>query len=149
MRIGHVHLKVRDLNRSEEFYRNLLGASQTERLNKQYSFLSLGQAHHDIALQEIGDTAKQPANDMIGLYHTAFEVGDTAELFRTIRKLEEIHAQYTIVDHGISWAIYTVDPDGNGVEVFLDRRNSSGGAARWSGNSRRLSKQEVEESVCR
>lgn len=146
MHIGHVHLKVRNLNRSEYFYSRLLGATRTERLGNHYSFLSMGAAHHEIALQEIGSDAKQPSMEMLGLYHTAFEVGDPAELLASISKLGELTTEYALVDHGISWAVYTSDPDGNGVEIYLDRREVVGGTERWNGSSRKLSEQEIKMS---
>lgn len=146
MKIGHVHLKVRDLDRAEEFYRTLLGAKQTERLDHHYSFLSMGGAHHEVALQEIGPVAQNPTPDMIGLYHSAFEVNDTREFLSAIERMDELGVPCTLVDHGISWAAYTADPDGNGVEVYLDRRASIGGADAWKGTSRRLRKSEIVAS---
>ena len=144
MNIGHVHLKVRSLERSEEFYLKLLGAKITERLNGHYSFLSMGEAHHEIALQAIGNSAHSPTQEMVGLYHSAFEVDSAEELSMTIERLEQLGAEFALVDHGISWAVYTSDPDGNGVEVYLDRRKMSGGVERWNGQSRRLKRQEIE-----
>jgi catechol 2,3-dioxygenase len=143
MKIGHIHLRVKNLKRAEDFYMKLLGASCSERVNNQYSFLSIGKAHHDIALQEIGELARHPTQDMVGLYHTAFEVSDAKELLKAIECLEGLGSEYSLVDHGISWAAYTSDPDGNGVEIYLDRRNAKGGSARWNGESRRLTKGEI------
>ena len=143
MKIGHVHLKVRDLNRSEEFYIKLLRAKQTERLANQYSFLTMGSSHHEFALQEIVRAGKSPEADMVGLYHAAFEVETSAELLQAIEYLEVLGVEYAMVDHGISWAVYTQDPDGNGVEVYLDRRDSQSGKKVWGGISRGLTKHQI------
>jgi len=147
MKIGHVHLKVRHIGRSEDFYLNVLGAQRTEDLGEQYSFLSMGEAHHEIALQQIGDSAGSPSSGSVGLYHTAFQVADGAELLRAIERLEERRIDYALVDHGISWAVYTADPDGNGVELFLDRRGAPSGRKLWAGLSRTLSKKEIQMSL--
>ncbi len=144
MRIGHVHLKVRDLERSEQYYKVLLGASETDRVNGVFSFLTLGQAHHDIALQEVGADAPLPEQGGVGLYHTAFEVDSAAELLKATNTLEALNTGYSLVDHGISWALYTADPDGNGVEIFLDRRQAESGVSSWNGRSSRLSKAQIE-----
>jgi len=146
MKIGHVHLKVRDLNRSEEFYLKLLGANQTERLDNHYSFLSMGPSHHELALQGIGSAGRLPHGDMVGLYHTAFEVENSAELLRAIERIEKLGVEYAMVDHGISWAVYTQDPDGNGIEIYLDRRHSESGKKVWGGISRSLSKHQIAMS---
>ncbi len=144
IRIGHVHLKVGDLGRAESFYVNLLGARVTERVAGDFAFLSMGEAHHEVALQALGPSAQAPAAHSLGLYHSAFEVSDGAGLLRAVDKLEDMGVDYTLVDHGISWALYCSDPDGNGVEIFLDRRKKPGGAELWHGSSRRLSREDIE-----
>lgn len=138
MRLGHVHLKVKHLSPVEQFYCRLLGARPTERLGSHYVFLTMGDAHHEIALQALGDDADVPSLNSVGLYHSAFEVADRVELAATIERLEALQAPYHLVDHGISWAVYTADPDGNGVEIYLDRRHASDGAQTWNGQSRSL-----------
>ncbi|MCB0335024.1 MAG: VOC family protein [Bdellovibrionales bacterium] len=149
MKLGHVHLKVKDLDVAVNFYAALLGLKETERLGNHFSFLSFGSAHHDIALQALGHHATNPVQHAVGLYHSAFEVTDAQKLLDTIEKLEQLKHTYALVDHGISWAIYTADPDGNGVEVFLDRRTAPSGLAQWNGASRQLSKQQILTEIGR
>lgn len=144
MKIGHVHLKVRNLERAVEFYSSLLGAKETERLDGHYVFLSMGEAHHEVALQQLGEHAMLPSEDMVGLYHSAYEVSGPQELLTALKKVEDLNTEFALVDHGISWALYTADPDGNGVEIYLDRRGAASGKEIWSGRSRRLSKREIE-----
>ncbi len=144
MRIGHIHIKVRNLVRAEQFYRELLGAHVTERLGNQFSFLSMGTAHHEIALQAIGDDGNAPTADMVGLYHSAFEVAGPEELLAAILRLETLGAPFSLVDHGISWAVYSADPDGNGVEIYLDRRGAAGGKSVWAGSSWKLRREEID-----
>ncbi|MCB0355151.1 MAG: VOC family protein [Bdellovibrionales bacterium] len=146
MKIGHVHLKVRNLKRSEAFYRELLGAHETERVNGHFVFLSMGESHHELALQEIGEAGRLPTPDTVGLYHSAFEVADSTELLTAIERVKQLETPYVLVDHGISWAVYFSDPDGNGVEVYLDRRDAPHGAKDWSGKSRKLSIHEIENA---
>ncbi|GAB4456023.1 MAG: VOC family protein [Armatimonadaceae bacterium] len=134
-RIGHVHLKVRDLERAVTFYQDLLDFQVTERVGKQYAFLSGGEMHHEIALQAVGPNAPAPAPQGVGLYHTAFELPDRVQFAEAVRRLQEHSIPYAAVDHGISWALYLNDPDGNGVEIYLDRRHTPEGTGRWAGNT--------------
>ncbi|WP_459191862.1 VOC family protein [Halosimplex sp. J119] len=120
--VGHVHLKVRDLERALAFYREVLGLDVTEREGR-YVFLSWGERHHDVALQEVGDGAEGPSRG-VGLYHVAFEVATPEALASVYRRLRDRGVQVSPVDHGISKALYFADPDGNGVEVYLDTRGS-------------------------
>lgn len=125
-RIGHVHLKVSDLDRALEFYRNLLGFELTMLYGTQAAFLSAGGYHHHIGLNtwHSKDAPPAPING-VGLYHTAIvypERKDLAVIFARLLK-----AQYPLTgasDHGVSEALYLNDPDGNGVELYWDRPNS-------------------------
>ncbi|PSP56637.1 biphenyl-2,3-diol 1,2-dioxygenase [Halobacteriales archaeon QS_1_67_19] len=120
LELGHVHLKVRDVDRSVEFYRDALGLAVTERAGR-FAFLSGGEKHHEVALQELGPDASDPGRG-VGLYHAAFEVATPEALAATDRRLRERGVAVTPVDHGISEALYFDDPDGNGLEVYLDTR---------------------------
>ncbi len=122
MKLGHIHLKVRDLDRALAFYRDLLGLRVTERLGDDMAFLSSGDAHHDVALQAIGAQAPAASPSSIGLYHTAFEVDSEAELKAIAARLAQGGHPPLGVDHGISRAFYTADPDGNGIEIYRDTR---------------------------
>jgi catechol 2,3-dioxygenase len=122
-RIGHVHLKVSDLERALEFYRDLLGFELTTMYGTQAAFLSAGGYHHHIGLNtwhsEGGPSA--PRNSP-GLYHTAILYAARKELAEILQRL--IDAGYPVSgasDHGVSEAIYLSDPDGNGVELYWDK----------------------------
>ena len=138
MKIGHVHLKIRDLQRSVEFYRRYLGLKVTERLGEDFAFMSAGNMHHALALQQVGKQAHAPSRDDVGLYHVAFEVADREALAETWRKLQRDGLRASPVDHRISWAIYISDPDGNGIEVYWDTRQTGHGSATWEGIDRPL-----------
>ncbi len=122
-RIGHVHLKVADLERALGFYRDILGFDVTQRYGSQAVFLSAGGYHHHIGLntwESRGGTPPPPEHT--GLYHTAILFPDRLELARALARL--VKANYPLTgasDHGVSEAIYLDDPDGNGVELYRDR----------------------------
>jgi len=136
MNLGHVHIKVKNLERSKAYYTEVIGMRLVEEIEGQFAFLSLSQAHHDLALQQRARLAES-SNDSV-LYHIAFEVQDVVSLKRAKAKLEENGYPVSPVDHGISWALYTKDPDGNGVEIYMDRRESDGGVKQWDGHSKPL-----------
>jgi len=122
-RIGHIHLKVADLNRSLEFYQGLLGFEITTMYGNQAAFISAGGYHHHIGLNTWHSKGAPPApRDGVGLYHTAILYPtrkDLAGIFDRIRR-----ANYPLTgasDHGVSEALYLNDPDGNGVELYWDR----------------------------
>lgn len=145
IRLGHVHLKVRRLDRAIEYYRDTLGMRLVERVGDDFAFLSFGSAHHDVALQALGDQAAFASPGAVGLYHVAFEVPDAPTL---LARWDALRARGRVVgvDHGISWALYTNDPDGNGVEVYLDRRLVHAKGA-WGGRSQPLARGRVEAAA--
>jgi len=122
-RIGHVHLKVADLERAIGFYSGVLGFELQQRYGGQAAFLSAGGYHHHIGLNTWESRGGQPpAPGSTGLYHTAFLYPDRASLADALRRL--LGAGIAIEgasDHGVSEAIYLRDPDGNGVELYRDR----------------------------
>ena len=136
-RIGHVHLKVADLDRSLAFYRDVLGFSVTQRYGSQAVFLSAGGYHHDLGLNTWESKGGQPpARGTTGLFHTAILYPDRASLADALRRLVEAGiALDGASDHGVSEALYLTDPDGNGVELYRDRaeadwpRNADGSLA--------------------
>lgn len=119
MKLGHVHLKVADISSAERFYCGIVGLTVTERVGDSFVFLSFGEEHHTVALQEVSVHEPQPARGGVGLYHSAFGVASSAELLDIVERLTAERMRFTLVDHGISWAVYTEDPSGNGVEVYL------------------------------
>lgn len=146
MKLGHVHLKVRDLQRSVEFYRRHLGLQVTEQVGGHFAFLSAGPMHHELALQEVGLQAAAPGRGDVGLYHVAFEVADRQELGRIYRGLRQQGILVHAVDHRISWALYCADPDGNGLEVYWDTRRTPYGAEKWQGIERPLDAGQLDYS---
>jgi catechol 2,3-dioxygenase len=135
MQLGHVHLKVRDLERSIDFYTHFLGLKLNERVKDQYAFLSFGSRHHDLALQSVGKSASLPASTCAGLYILAFEVPDQETLLAAYTALETAGIETVLVDHLISWAMDFSDPDGNGIEIYWDTRHEPGGQSLWHGRN--------------
>lgn len=122
-RIGHVHLKVSDLDRSLGFYRDLLGFEVTQKYGSQAVFISAGGYHHHIGLNTWHSKGAGPAPvHSVGLYHTAILYPTRKDLAIILRRLMD--AKYPLTgasDHGVSEAIYLNDPDGNGVELYWDK----------------------------
>jgi catechol 2,3-dioxygenase len=138
--IGHVHLKVADLERAIAFYHGVLGFEITQRYEPQAAFLSAGGYHHHIGLntwESVG--AGPPPPGTTGLYHFAILYPTRASLADALRRLNQ--AGITLdgaADHGVSEALYLRDPDGNGVELYWDRppdvwpRNAEGQVAMFT-----------------
>ncbi len=122
-RVGHVHLKVADLDRAIAFYSGILGFEVTQRYGQQAAFLAAGGYHHHIGLNtwdSLGSTPPPPGHT--GLYHSAFLFPDRKSLAQVLKRL--VAAGYPLTganDHGVSEALYLDDPDGNGVELYRDR----------------------------
>jgi len=139
-RIGHVHLKVSDLERSLDFYCGLLGFELMQRFGSQAAFISAGGYHHHIGLNTWESLGSPPApRSAPGLYHTAILLPTRRDLAEVVVRLLE--AKYPLTgaaDHGVSEAIYLDDPDGNGVELYWDRpretwpRDAAGGVAMFT-----------------
>jgi len=121
--IGHVHLKVADLERAIAFYRDVLGFELTQRLGAQAAFLSAGGYHHHIGLNTWESLGGQPPpRGSTGLYHVAILHPTRAELADALRRLMKAGiALEGAADHGVSEALYLRDPDDNGVELYWDR----------------------------
>jgi catechol 2,3-dioxygenase len=132
LRLGHVHLKVRDLNRSVPFYTRMLGLRLTEWAGR-YAFLAIGSEHHSLALEEIGAWAVNPSRRAVGIAHFAFEVPNRATFGRMRRKLLDAGMPIISRNNGISWAMRFKDPDQNEIEIYVDRRHAPGGATLWKG----------------
>jgi catechol 2,3-dioxygenase len=119
--LGHAVLKVRDIARAEAFYSGVLGLPIAARIDTMMTFFTLGN-HHDFAVIAVGpDGADAPENSP-GLFHVAFKVGASLEELRAV-KAELEAAGITIdnaFDHTVSQSLYVRDPDGNGVELYVD-----------------------------
>lgn len=137
VRIGHVHLKVADLERALAFYHDVLGFEVTQRLGQQAAFLSAGGYHHHIGLNTWESQGGLPPHrGATGLYHVAIVYPTRAELADALRRLNKARIPLEgASDHGVSEALYLRDPDGNGVELYWDRpkeqwpRTADGGLA--------------------
>jgi len=121
--IGHVHLKVADLERSLHFYRDLLGFEITQRYGDSAVFLSAGGYHHHIGLNTWQSKNADPAPvQSAGLYHLAILYPTQKDLAVAVKQLMDAGYRFTgASDHGVSKAIYLNDPDKNGVELYWDR----------------------------
>jgi catechol 2,3-dioxygenase len=129
IRIGHVVLKVRDLDRSLAFYRDLLGFQVVSELSNVMIFLSTGREnHHDLALLRVGQQAPSPIPSAVGLYHVAIQLADWEAVRAAHALLTERGLLRGAVDHGVSRSLYTVDPDGNEIELYCDAPR-----AEWEG----------------
>ncbi|PWT77336.1 MAG: glyoxalase [Bacteroidetes bacterium] len=122
-RIGHVHLKVADIDRALSFYQGLLGFQIMQWYGKSAVFISAGGYHHHIGLNTWYSKNGPPASkNAAGLFHTAIVFSERKELAAALKRL--IDAKYPLTgaaDHGVSQAIYLDDPDGNGVELYWDK----------------------------
>lgn len=137
LRIGHVHLKVAELERALGFWRDIIGFEVQQRMGSQAVFLSADGYHHHIGLntwESAGGSA--PPLGTTGLFHVALLYPDRKALAQALKRLVE--AEYSLEgasDHGVSEALYLRDPDGNGVELYRDRpeaewpRDAAGGLA--------------------
>ncbi|MFO7571951.1 MAG: VOC family protein [Gaiellaceae bacterium] len=121
--IGHVHLKVADLERALGFWRDVLGFEEQARYGDQAVFVSAGGYHHHIGLNTWESQGGQPPSPgTTGLYHVAIRYPDRATLAGAVRRVLDAGIPLQgASDHGVSEAIYLADPDGNGVELYRDR----------------------------
>jgi catechol 2,3-dioxygenase len=123
--VGHVVLKVRDLDEALGFYRDVLGLAEVARTDLgrgTMAFLSTGEHHHDIALLEVGPDARRPEPGDVGLFHVALKIGEDLDTLRAAR--EHLTACGVrigwIAEHRVSQSIYVADPDGNTIELYVD-----------------------------
>jgi catechol 2,3-dioxygenase len=133
--VGHVNLRVTDLARSLAFYRDVLGLHVTQR-DAESVFLAAGEYHHHVALNVWGTAATAAPPEAAGLHHFALRLPDEAVLAGVVvRILQAGHRLQGATDHGVNIAVYLRDPDGNGVELMVDRpedewpRGQDGGIA--------------------
>jgi catechol 2,3-dioxygenase len=126
VRIGHVHLKVADLDRALKFYCGVLGFELQQKFGVQAAFISAGGYHHHLGLNTWDSKGgSPPAPGTTGLYHTAILYPDRVQLADALRRVLAAGMELDgAADHGVSEAIYLRDPDGNGVELYRDRPES-------------------------
>jgi catechol 2,3-dioxygenase len=121
--IGHVHLKVADIDRALGFYRDVLGFEEFARMGDQAAFISAGGYHHHIGLntwESRGGSPPPPGTT--GLYHVAIRYPDRQALAKALKRVVEAGVPVSgASDHGVSEAIYLRDPDDNGIELYHDR----------------------------
>jgi catechol 2,3-dioxygenase len=121
--VGHVHLKVADLDRAIQFYAEVLGFEVTQRMGDQAAFLAAGGYHHHIGLNTWeSQGGRPPPPGSTGLYHVAFRYSTRAALATAYRRLLSHSVPLDgASDHGVSEALYLRDPDQNGIELYVDR----------------------------
>jgi len=140
VRIGHVHLKVADIERSLAFYCGVLGFELMQRFGREAAFVSAGGYHHHIAINTWESAGgRPPAPGATGLYHLAIIYPTRAALADALRRLIAAGIELDgAADHGVSEALYLRDPDSNGVELYWDRpkevwpRDDGGGLAMYT-----------------
>lgn len=121
-RMGHVVLKVRDLERAEQFYTEVLGFRVSGRFPESMVFFSLGDSHHDLAVVRVDPEATTPkGRGYVGLFHAAYQLASLDDLHAAYRELRERGVPIVgTSDHRVSRSIYLNDPDGNQIELFAD-----------------------------
>lgn len=120
--LGHLVLRVRDVEKSEQFYADVLGLHTTNKRAGRMVFMSAGDdASHELALMALGPDAPGPESDRVGLYHFAWEMESFEDLQRLYGEMKEKNVNVGgIGDHGISIGVYFFDPDGNEIEAFYE-----------------------------
>jgi phospholipase/carboxylesterase len=131
--LGHVQLKVRNLERAIRFYIRFLGLHLVERTGNAYAFLAANGSHHELALQNVGANGHLPDADSVGLAVLGFQVADGVAFAQVYKQLITANIPVIATDHQVRWAIYFKDPDGNDLEVYVDTRHLRGKADLWQG----------------
>ncbi|MDE2182680.1 MAG: VOC family protein [Alphaproteobacteria bacterium] len=139
--LGHVVLRVRDCARAERFYGGLLGLPIVARYDEngmKMTFFSLGN-HHDFAVMQVSGEGSSSAESAVGLHHVAFNIGtDLGELRDAKKRLETAGITAVPVDHEITKSLYFADPDGNGIELYVDASDIWRREPQWVPQARRL-----------
>jgi catechol 2,3-dioxygenase len=121
--LGHVVVRVTDRERAERFYGGILGMPVVARFDEggfKMSFFTLGN-HHDFAVMEVSGEGSSRSESAVGLHHVAFKIGTTLDELREAKaRLESAGVETTAIDHDVTKSLYFADPDGNGIEVYVD-----------------------------
>lgn len=121
--LGHVVLRVTDCSRAEQFYGDVLGLPICARFDEngmRMTFFTLGN-HHDFAVMQVSGEGSSDSESAIGLHHVAFKIGNSLEELREAKvKLEGAGVAITPIDHEVTKSLYFADPDGNGIELYID-----------------------------
>jgi len=120
--LGHVVLRVSDRSRAEKFYNGVLGLPICARYEEgpKMTFFTLGN-HHDFAVMEVSGEGSSRSETAVGLHHVAFKIGDSLDELREAKaKLESAGLRLNPIDHEVTKSLYFEDPDGNGVELYVD-----------------------------
>jgi len=134
VRLGSVRLRVRDVARSEAFYRTTLGVEVTERVGATV-FLSLKDEHFVLALEGVGIEEGGVAPH-VGTSSVGWEVPNVWEFWRMHRRLQTANVRFVAEDEGVRWTLRFQDPDANGIEIYVDSRELPGGRSHWGGSTR-------------
>ncbi len=143
VRLGSVHIKVRNLERSIAFYTRYMAMRLIERTGKTYAFLSNDDSHHVLVLQNVGVDAPLALPEHTGLYRITFEVPNLNAFAKALKMLRESNVEVSTIDHMIGWSIHFQDPDGNGVEITLDTRHLPGKSDTWQGRDLPLQPEKI------
>lgn len=122
-KLGHVVLRVRNLDKSAHFYRDILGLKEVTRYQDAMVFFAIDDTnHHDLAIMAVGDDAPKPPTNSTGLYHIALKIGDDIEELKAAKQWLEKNkvAISGLADHTVSKSLYIADPDGNEIELYVD-----------------------------
>ena len=138
---------MRDLDCAIDYYQRFLGLHLVERVEDDYAFLTRGDLHHEVALQNVGPNAPVPPSHGTGLYDVALEVPDRHSLAEIYYTMREAGIEVATVDHLISWAMYFSDQDGNGLEIYWDTRKEPGGQRLWRGLNLLLAPERITEGT--
>ena len=121
--LGHIVLYVRDVERSRQFYREVLGWNEIVGIPGQMAMFTSGRTHHELLLIEVGSEAQPiPQGRRVGMYHFGLKIGESDDDLRTaLRELVDAGANVIgTADHHVSHSIYITDPDGNEIELYID-----------------------------
>jgi predicted esterase/catechol 2,3-dioxygenase-like lactoylglutathione lyase family enzyme len=141
--IKAVHLRVRNLERSLQFYVRFMGMNLVERTGNAYAFMTNNDSHHVIVLQNVGSQAQIPPDTYTGMHCVSFEVPDQHSFARAFKNLTENGVDTVVLDQTVRWTMSFKDPDGNGLEIFWDTRHLPGRPHLWQGRDLPLEPEEI------